>query len=81
MIFENKKEKKVIDPANQLASTPIDLVQLGLNEVAYIRPTIIDETMVWSIYNAAGDHMGAAQTREQAVGAILRHHMAPHYVN
>ena len=65
----------------QLASTPVDLSQLGLNQVAYIRRAVIDEVPVWSIHNAAGDQVGAAQTREQAVGAILQHDLTPLYVN
>ena len=65
----------------QLASTPVDLSQLGLNQVAYIRRAVIDEQPVWAIHNAAGDQVGAAQTREQAVGAILQHDLTPLYVN
>ncbi len=68
-----------ITPA--LASTPVDLAELGLDQVAYIRRAVIDDASVWSIHDAAGAKVGAAQTREQALGAILQHDMTPLYVN
>jgi len=67
--------------AQVLASTPVDLASLGLDEVAYIRRAMIDEALVWSIHNAAGAQVGAAQTREQALSAILQHDLTPLDVN
>lgn len=78
--IKHRHDKATETPA-QLASTRVDLAQLGLDEVAYIRRAVIDDVPVWSIHNAAGDAVGAAQTREQAVGAILQHDMRPLYVN
>ncbi len=80
-MIEKTEDKLLLDGEIQVASTPVDLAKLGLNEVAYIRRAVIDETPVWAIHNAAGDQVGAAQTREQALGAILQHHMTPLYVN
>tara|TARA_B110000438_G_scaffold280828_1_gene306425 strand:+ start:1362 stop:1607 length:246 start_codon:yes stop_codon:yes gene_type:complete len=76
---EIQYESKVDSPA--LSSTPIDLAQLGLNQVAYIRRAVIDQTPVWSIHNAAGNQVGAARTREQAVSAIMQNDLTPLHVN
>ncbi|MEQ8735544.1 MAG: hypothetical protein RIC29_11515 [Rhodospirillaceae bacterium] len=64
-----------------LASTQINLAELGLDQLAYVRSSVIDNQQVWSIHNAAGAPVGAAPTREQAVGAILQHNLTPHFVN
>lgn len=64
-----------------LASTPVDLAKLRLERVAYIRRTMIGETPVWSIHNAAGEQVGAALIREQAWGAVLQNDLTPLYVN
>ncbi len=80
--FDNSaNDNKSESGQTQLASTPVDLAQLGLNQVAYISRAVIDEVPVWSIHNAAGDQVGAAQTREQALSAILQHDLTPLYVN
>ena len=67
--------------ANPMASTPVDLADLGLDQVAYIRQAVIDNARVWSLHNAAGAQVGAAPTREQAVGAILHNDLMPLYVH
>ena len=64
-----------------LASTPVDLAKLGLNEVAYVRRAVVDNQPVWSIHNAAGEAVGATLTRDQAWGAIVQNDMTPLYVN
>lgn len=80
------KEPNNIDKADEsgvvpLASTPVDLEALGLDQVAYLRRAVINNAQVWSIHNAAGAQVGTAPTREQAVGAILQNDLLPLYVN
>jgi hypothetical protein len=48
-----------------------------LNEVAYTHKTVVNDTPVWGIYSASGDTLGAAQTFEQAWGAILQNNLEP----
>jgi len=67
--------------ALQLASTPVDLASLGLNQLAYIRRSVINSAPVWSIHNARGDTVGAATSKEEAWGTILQHDLQPLYVN
>jgi hypothetical protein len=71
-----------LDPqAVPLASTPIDLAQLGLNQIAYIRRAVVDDMLVWSIHSAAGTPMGAAENLEQAWGAVMQHNLEPVHVH
>lgn len=58
-------------------ATPIDLARLGLNEIAYIRQAIVNDEEVWAIFNASGEAIGAAQTFDQAWGAVRQHDMEP----
>jgi len=67
--------------ALQLASTSVDLASLGLDQLAYIRRSVINNAPVWSIHNARGDTVGAAPSKEEAWGAILQHDLQPVYVN
>jgi hypothetical protein len=64
-----------------LGSTEIDLARLGLNQIAYIRRSVVDEQPVWSIHSAAGHPLGAALTFEQAWGAVVQNELQPMYVN
>jgi len=58
-------------------ATPIDLARLGVNEIAYIRQAVVNDEHVWAIFSASGDPIGAAQTFDQAWGAVRQHDMEP----
>lgn len=62
-------------------ATPIDLARLGLNQIAYIREAVVNDEDVWAIFSASGDPIGAAQTFEQAWGAVRQHDMEPSRVH
>jgi len=64
-----------------VGSTPVDLARLGLNQLAYIRRSIVDEQPIWSIHSASGHPLGAAATFEQAWGAVVQNELVPMYVN
>jgi hypothetical protein len=64
-----------------LGSTPVDLARLGLNQIAYVRQTVVDAQPIWSIYSAAGHPLGAATTLEQAWGAIVQNDLQPVHVH
>ena len=64
-----------------VASTPVDLARFGLNEIAYITQTVVDNVPMWSIHSAAGDPIGAAYTFDQAWAAVRQHDMEPHRVH
>lgn len=75
----NKTEFKTAraEADTALASTPVNLAKLGLHEVAYVRPAIVDNVQVWSIHNAAGDAVGVAPTFNQAWAAIVQNDLQP----
>jgi len=52
------------------AVTSTDLARVGLNEIAYIRQAVVNDEEVWAIFSASGDPIGAAQTFDQAWGAV-----------
>ena len=58
-------------------ATRVDLARLGLDEIAYIRQAIVNNENVWAIFNASGEPIGAAQTFDQAWGAVRQHDMEP----
>lgn len=60
-----------------LGSAPVDFARVGLNQVAYIRQAVVNDMPVWGIYSASGDTLGAAQTFEQAWGAIKQNNLQP----
>jgi hypothetical protein len=49
--------------ANQLA-------QLGMSQIAYVRPVMMDGEMAYSIHGADGTPMAVAPDHEMAVAAI-----------
>ena len=63
------------------ASTQIDLAELGLDQLAYVRQAMVNDKPGWSIHNAAGTAVGAAPTLEQAVAAIIQNDLIPHHVH
>ncbi len=64
-----------------VGSAPVDFVRMGLNQMAYTHKTVVNDVPVWGIYSASGDTLGAAQTFEQAWGAILQNNLEPMHVH
>ncbi len=58
-------------------ATPLDLARLGLSEIAYIRRAIVNDTPMWTIHNAAGDPLGAANSFDQAWAAVRQNDLEP----
>ncbi len=53
------------------------LAQLGLQQIAYIRPTTINGEQGYAIHAADGTPMAVAGDQEVAIAAILQHEMVP----
>ena len=64
-----------------IGSTPIDLVHLGLNHIAYVRRAVVDDKHVWTIHGANGTPLGAAQNLEEAWGAVVQNGLEPLHVH
>lgn len=52
------------------------LARLGVSQVAYIKPVMMNGTKAWAIHAADGAPMAVASEQELAVAAIVQHEMA-----
>lgn len=55
----------------------VDLAALGMNQVAYVKPVIIDGSAGYSIHAADGTPMAVVPDRMLAFSAIRRHDLEP----
>jgi hypothetical protein len=77
MSNDNETRDKTDTAKPALASATVDFARLGLNQIAYIRPATVNNAPGWSIHAATGDTLGAAETFEQAWGAVMQNNLAP----
>lgn len=61
--------------------SPLDWARYGAQEVAYIRPVIVNGTAAIAIHAADGTPIGAAPNAALAIAAILQHDLAPALVH
>jgi len=54
-----------------------DLLTLGMNEVAYIKPAIVDGKSVVAIHAANGATITATDTKEKAIALIKQNDLEP----
>lgn len=57
------------------------LAQLGMMQVAYVRPVTVDGKAGFAIHAADGTPMAVAGDRDTAIAAILQHDMLPTMVH
>ncbi|MDD9876416.1 MAG: DUF1150 family protein [Magnetovibrio sp.] len=55
--------------------------ELGLADIAYIKPTVLDGTVVFAVHAANGDQLAIAPTRDIAAALVVQNDLAPVYVN
>lgn len=56
--------------------TPLQLGQLGVAQIAYVRPVVVNGTPACGIFAADGSPMGVAPNAELAIAAIRQHELA-----
>lgn len=56
--------------------TTDQLMQLGLSQIAYVKPIMMNGTPAFAIHAADGSPMAVAGDRDLAVAAIVQHEMA-----
>tara|TARA_Y100000031_G_C8218971_1_gene384885 strand:- start:1065 stop:1310 length:246 start_codon:yes stop_codon:yes gene_type:complete len=54
-----------------------DLVSLGLEYVAFVKPVVIDGKKAYAIHAADGNQLGLAPGRETAFALVLQHDLEP----
>ena len=57
------------------------LAQLGLQQIAYVKPVVANGSQCFAIHAADGTPMALADTRDVAVAAIMQHEMVPAQVH
>lgn len=54
-----------------------DLADWGLDEIAYIKKDVVDDSPVWCIYAAEGTRMGYAENRDVALAIASQNDLIP----
>jgi hypothetical protein len=57
--------------------SPVELGRLGVSQIAYVKPVIVNGARVFAIHAADGTPMAVAEDRDDAFAAILRHELLP----
>ena len=57
--------------------TPQDFAQMGVQQIAYVRPAVVNGADVFTIYAADGTQIGIAPTRDIAFAAVKQHELEP----
>ena len=61
--------------------TPDQLQQLGMSQLAYVKPVLLNGTAMFAIHGADGSPMAVAEDRNLALAAIVQHEMIPTLVH
>jgi len=61
--------------------TQMQLMQLGMAQVAYVKPVWMDGATAFAIFAADGSPMAVAADCDMAVAAIVQHEMLPSLVH
>jgi hypothetical protein len=72
------------DPTERTTTVRVDirnistaqLAQLGVSQVAYVKPVLMNGARAYAIHAADGEPMAVAGDQDLAVAAILQHEMA-----
>ena len=57
------------------------LAQLGMQQIAYVKPVMVNGTSAFAIHAADGTPMAIAAGLDEAVAAIVQHEMVPAQVH
>jgi hypothetical protein len=57
--------------------SPTDWRSFGLNQVAYLKPLVVNGQAVFAIYAADGSQLALVATREIGFGAMYEHDLEP----
>ena len=57
--------------------TPQDFAAMGMQQLAYIRPTVVNGVTAFAIHAADGMQIGMAPSRDIAFGAVVQNELEP----
>ena len=81
MIDTNNTETPVTLRFDVRHITQDQLQQLGLSQLAYVKPVTLNGTAMFAIHGADGSPMAVAEDRNLALAAIVQHEMIPTLVH
>jgi hypothetical protein len=58
-----------------------DFLALGVNHLAYIKPTEVDGQPLFAVHAADGTQIALMPNRDRAVGAVRQNDMEPHSIH
>jgi hypothetical protein len=61
--------------------SPDQLGKLGVSQIAYVKPVVVNGARAFAIHAADGTPMALAQDRTLAFAAIVQHEMHPAHVH
>ena len=61
--------------------SPQQLAMLGVQQIAYVKPVVLNGTTAYAIHAADGSPMAVAAERDAALAAIVQHEMVPALVH
>jgi hypothetical protein len=73
-MMDTQREQSQVDIRRLSA---VQLAQLGISQIAYVRPMLMDGTAAFAICAADGTQMAVAADRDVAEAAIRQHEMVP----
>ena len=59
------------------ALSPQDLMALGLQRIAYVKPVEVEGNAAFAVHAADGTQIAIMTSRDQAVAAIRHHELEP----
>ena len=76
--YDGAEEGRLVLTANALRSLSAqDFARLGVADLAYLRPVVLNGAAAFSIHAADGTPIGAAPSAQLAAAAIRQHEMEP----
>ncbi len=61
--------------------TAAELQQLGMTQIAYVKPVTLNGAAMFAIHGADGSPMAVTEDRDLALAAIVQHEMIPTLVH
>ena len=84
IISDRQMDSLVASPEEQLNIRKLSqtqLMELGMAQLAYVKPVWLDGTTAFAIFAADGSPMAVAANCDLAVAAIVEHEMVPALVH
>jgi len=80
--YDGAEEGRMFMTANTLRTLSVrDFARLGVADVAYLRPVVLNGAAAFAIHAADGTPIGAAPSVQLAAAAIRQHEMEPMLVH